>query len=95
MDGSCLLTFVLEGEPLINTAIDTERGQLDLCRSNVVTGRDIFIPYRDFHVVTEIFDVDVEGLVPFWRLSSAVQCISFDLLHSCFNDAIWVHFAKR
>jgi len=57
-----IFTLVVDLEPLINTAWNTESGQLDYSFSHLVTGYNILVPNRDGHVIADVFDVDVKPL---------------------------------
>lgn len=89
-----LLSLVLDGEPVIDAAIHAQRAQLDYGLANEVTGGYIFIKHGDRHVIANIFDIDVEDLVPLGCLTGALESSSAYLLLSGFDLAPWVHLAE-
>ena len=89
-----LLSLVLNGEPVVDTTIHAQRAQLDCCLSDEVARRDIFIIHRDCHVIANVFDVDVEDLVPLGCLTGALESSGAHLLLSGFDLAPWVHLAE-
>jgi len=61
----------------------------------MIAGGHVLVPNSDFHVVSKIFDVDVECLVPFRSFSCAIKRVGLNLLLTRLDDNVRVHFAEE
>jgi len=95
MDRARLFALEADVVPLVESSVDTESRELDGSLTDEVRGSDIFIPALDFHVVTDVLDVNVEHLVPFRGLASTLHSLGLELLHACLNRDVWVHFGEE
>ena len=80
--------------PVINASVDAECGKFDRCLTNFVVRAGVFVKDSDREVVTDVLDVDIEGLVPDWRLASSVLDSRLEILLASRNFTIGVHLAE-
>ena len=93
MDRARLFALEADVVPLVESSVDTESRELDGSLTDEVRGSDILVPALDFHVVTDVLDVNVEHLVPLRGLASTLHSLGLELLHASLNRDVWVHFA--
>ena len=89
-----LLTLELDGEPVIEATSDAQGTQLDGCLADQVARTRILIEYRNDHVVADVLHINIEDLIPFWRLSGRVDRPCPHLLMSSLDLAPGVHLAE-
>ena len=96
MNGTGLLTLVLDLEPLINaSSLSGKGGDFDSSLTNLVVRSSVLVPTGNRHVITNVFDIDGESLTSlFWVLTSTLDGVGLELLHSGLNLHIWVHLSE-
>ena len=60
-----------------------------------VTGGDILVEDLECHVITDVFHIDLEGLVPERRLASSLKGSGLVLLLAGSEDAVGVHLGEE
>lgn len=64
------------------------------CSYGIVIG-NVFIEYFDPHVVSDVFNVDIESLIPNRLLTGVVFHCSLEAFLSILNDTEGIHLAKE
>lgn len=95
MDLAALFSLVLNGEPLIDSSAHGKGRDLDGGFTNQVTSGNIFVENLDNHVVSNVLDVNVEGLVPLWRFTRTLEHVGLILLLASRDDAVGIHFTEE
>lgn len=95
MDDTCLLASEMDLEPLIETASDAKRSNLDLGLSDELVFANVFVPDGEMNVVSDVFDVECDNLAtPVWQLSCILTRPCSDSLHAHSEYAVGVHLSE-
>ena len=63
--------------------------------TNEVTRCDILIEDLNIQVITDILDIDIDGLIPLGLLALIVGSFGANSLIACVDDDVGVHLAER
>lgn len=94
VDLASALPFVSDLEPLVDSVANTESRKFESRFANLVVASGILIEHFDGDVVSNVFHVDVEGLVPDGRLAGTVLHSSFVLCLARRDLAVGIHLPK-
>ena len=88
-----LLPLVVKREPIIDTGTRGAQGRcLDVHLTDLIITFRAFVPDYDYHVITDILDIDIKCFVPLWVL--AILCRSLELLLSILYRDEGVHTSE-
>ena len=94
MDLTSLLSFEANLEPLINAVSDAKSRQFHSGLADNIIIDNILFHDLDGQIVTNVLDIDLEGLIPNWGLASAVLGVGLELLLTSRDFAVWVHLTE-
>lgn len=94
MDLTSLLASVSDLEPLVDAGTDAEGRKLEGSLANLVVGSNILVEDFESNVVANVLDVDIEGLIPNWRLACAVLHRGLECLLTRADLHVRVHLSK-
>lgn len=94
VDLARLLATVRDWEPVIEAAVDAQRRDLDLCGADGVASRHVLIKDCDIHIVSDVFNVNVENFVPIRHFTLALLGLSAYFLFTSHDLSPWVHFGE-
>jgi len=94
VDLTSSLASVSDSEPLVHTVADTKSGELEGDFADNVISADILVVNLDGHIVTDVLDIDIESLIPDWRLASALLGLRPELLLARSDLDVRVHLAE-
>ena len=95
MNLTCRFSLVGNGEPLIHASNAAERRGLNLSSSYRVVVGNILIEDFNVHVISDVLDIDVVGLIPPRRLARVLFDSCLESLLSILNNTEGVHFTKE
>ena len=81
-------------EPLIDTLSDTEGGQLEGGLTNLVIRAGILVEHFDVNIVTDVLDINVEGLVPDGGLTCTILHERLEVLLTGRDLTVRVHLTE-
>lgn len=87
--------FVSDGEPFVHTSGKAERGSLEHDGTDCVIISNIFIENLDSHVISNVLNIDVVGLIPDGGLSSVLLGHGLEFLLTVLNKAEGVHLSEE
>lgn len=95
VNSTTLLTLVLKIEPLVHATVHAEARNLHNNGADQVTCGHILVHDFDVNIVTDVLDVNVDGLVPLRKLTGALEHLGLEILVACHNLAEGVHLRKH
>ena len=95
MNLASLFPFEKDGVPVIEFARSAAEGaELDGRRAYSVISARVFVHDYNFDLVTDPLDVNVENLVPFWRLARPIEGSCLQSLRPRLNLDVGVHLTN-
>ena len=94
MDLTGRLALVSNLEPFVDTVVDAEGGELDGGDTDNVVAANILVVHLDRQIITDVLDINVEGLVPDGGLASSVLDVSLEVLLARNDLYVGVHLSE-
>ena len=79
----------MKREPVIDAGARAQGRGLDVSLTDLIVTFHAFVVYLDYHIVTDILDIDVERFVPLWVL--AFHSMRLELIMSVLNLDVGIH----